>query len=481
MSGNHAFFFFGFPKKKGLAGKEEIGMEAKQNILETEQIGKLLLKFSVPTALTLMVNTLYNIVDQIFIGHATGITGVAATNVTFPIGIIAAALALLIGDGCAANISLHLGRKEQEQADRTFANAVILLFGAGLLLMLFGLIFTEQLVVFFGASPTVMAESVKYMSITLLGQPYGMCKMAFTAIIRADGNPQYMMRSMMIGAALNLILDPIFIFRFGWGIQGAALATIIGQIVSGIIALAYLPRYQHFRLRKKFLRLQGVIVKNIIALGFPSLCMQTATAATQIIMNNLMRKYGALTVYGSDIALSCYGLMMKIYQIAHSMFVGLASGTQPINGFNFGAKQYERVKQTIKTAAKVSILISVVWFAVFRFGGGLLASLFVEDEPLYQEFAVHCFRLYMAGFFVYGLPNVTASFFQAIGKPKNAMTVSLSRQVLFLIPLAVLLSARFGMDGALMAAPLADILTFSLAAAFLVRELKSWKKKGMIV
>ncbi len=454
--------------------------ETKQNILGTDPIGRLLLKFSVPTALTLMVNTLYNIVDQIFIGHATGIGGVAATNVTFPIGIIAAALALMIGDGCAANISLHLGRREQEEADKVFANAVLLLFGAGFLLVVLGLIFTEQLVLFFGASPTVMEESVKYMSITLLGQPFAMCNMAFTAIIRADGNPRYMMRSMMIGAGLNVILDPIFIFVFDWGIQGAALATIIGQFVSGCIALAYLPRYQHFHLKKKYLRLQSGTVKNILALGFPSLCTQTASAATQIIMNNLMRNYGAMTIYGSDIALSCYGLMMKIYQISHAMFVGLASGTQPINGFNYGAKQYDRVKQTIKVATKASIIISVVWFGIFQFGGGLIASMFIKNEPLYQEFAVHCFRLYMLGFFVFGLPNVTASFFQAIGKPPKAMTVSLSRQVLFLIPLALFLSSRFGLDGALLAAPIADVLTFLLAVTLLTKELKSWKKNGMI-
>ncbi|MBR5590581.1 MAG: MATE family efflux transporter [Anaerotignum sp.] len=454
--------------------------EVKQNILGTDPIGRLLLKFSIPTALTLMVNTMYNIVDQIFIGHAAGISGVAATNVTFPIGIIAAALALMIGDGCAANVSLALGRKEQDEADKVFANAVVLLFLAGFLLAGFGLLFTEQLVVFFGASPSVVAESVKYMSITLLGQPFGMCNMAFTAIIRADGNPKYMMRSMMIGAALNVILDPIFIFYFGWGIQGAALATIIGQIVSGIIALAYLPRYQHFHLKKENLKLQGKVAGKIFKLGFPSLCTQTASAATQIIMNNLMRKYGAMTIYGSEIAISCYGLMMKLYQISHAMFVGLASGASPIHGFNFGAKQYDRVKQTIKIAAKASIMISMVWFFVFQLGGGFLASLFVEEEPLYQEFAVHCFRLYMAGFYVFGLPNVTSSFFQAIGNPKKALVVSLSRQVFFLIPLALLLSSCFGLDGALGAAPLADILTFALALTLLVKEIKGWKKKNMI-
>ena len=454
--------------------------QPKQNVLGTDPIGRLLLKFSVPTALTLMVNYLYNIVDQIFIGHAVGLNGIAATNVTFPIGIIAAAMALLIGDGCAANISLHLGRKEQEEADRVFANAVMLLFGAGLFLVLFGLCFRYPLVRFFGATETVLKDSALYLSIILLGQPFAMCNMAFTAIIRADGNPRYMMRSMMTGAALNVILDPIFIFVFDWGIKGAALATIVGQAVSGSMALAYLPRYQHFHLKKEYLHLQSAVIRRIFALGFPSLCTQTASAATQIVMNNLMRRYGAMTIYGSEIALSCYGIMMKLYQIAHAMFVGLASGTQPINGFNFGAKQYGRVKQTIQTAAKASIMISVLWFGIFRYGGGFLAGLFIKNEPLYQEFAVHCFRLYMLGFFVYGLPQVTASFFQAIGKPMNALTISLSRQAFFLIPLALLLSARFGLDGALAAAPLADVLTFGLAGVFLLRELHTWQKEKRI-
>ena len=225
--------------------------ETKRNILETEPIGRLLLKFSIPTTLTLMVNFLYNIADQIFIGHATGIDGVAATNVAFPITIVAAALALLIGDGCAANISLCLGRREQEAADRTLGCACMLLAGAGLLLVLGGLCFLRPLVRLFGASPAIAEDAALYMGILLFGLPFSMCNMALTAIIRADGNPQYMMRSMMIGAGLNIVLDPIFIFTLEMGIQGAAIATIIGQIVSGVISLAYLPRFENFRIKKE--------------------------------------------------------------------------------------------------------------------------------------------------------------------------------------------------------------------------------------
>lgn len=454
--------------------------DAKQNILETEPIGRLLLKFSIPTMLTLMVNYLYNIVDQVFIGRAAGIDGVAATNVAFPITIVAAALALLIGDGCAANLSLCLGRREQEAANRTLGNACTLLAAAGLLLAVGGLCFLRPLVRLFGASPAVAEDAALYMGILLLGQPFAMCNMAFTAIIRADGNPQYMMRSMMVGAGLNLVLDPVFIFVLGMGIRGAAIATVVGQVVSGSISLAYLPRFQSVRLEKRNLRPQGGTVAAILRLGFPSLCMQTATAATQIVMNNLMRKYGAGTAYGSEIPLSCYGIMTKLYQIAHAMFVGLASGTQPINGYNFGARHYARVRQTYRTAAVASIVISVAWFCVFRWGGGLLASLFVKDAPLYQEFAVHCFRLYMLAFFVYGLPQVTASFFQATGQPAKSLAVALSRQVLFLIPLAVSLSARFGLDGALAAAPAADLLAFLLAVLLAAAEMRGWRRKGWV-
>lgn len=454
--------------------------ETKQNILETEPVGRLLLKFSIPTTLTLMVNFLYNIVDQIFIGRAAGIDGVAATNVAFPITIVAAALALLIGDGCAANISLCLGRREQEKADRTLGTACLLLAAAGLMLVIGGLCFLRPLVRLFGASPAVVDAAALYMGILLIGQPFAMCNMAFTAIIRADGNPRYMMRSMMIGAGLNLVLDPVFIFTLGMGIQGAAIATIIGQIVSGLISLAYLPRFRNVRLKRETLALDTAAAGSILRLGFPSLCMQTATAATQIVMNNLMRKYGAETVYGSEIPLSCYGIMTKLYQIAHAMFVGLASGTQPINGYNFGAKHYTRVRRAYRTAAAASMLISLAWFCMFRFGGGVLASLFVKAAPLYQEFAVHCFRLYMLGFFVYGLPQVTASFFQAIGQPAKSLAVALARQVLFLIPLAVLLSGRFGLDGALAAAPAADMLAFLLAACLIALEMRSWRRKGWV-
>lgn len=454
---------------------------AQENILGTEKIGRLLFKFSVPTTLTLIVNSLYNIVDQVFIGRAVGIDGVAATNVAFPIFIMSAAMALMIGDGCASNICLSLGRGDNEAGDNYFANGIIILLLAGVIFCCGGLLFLKPMVLFFGASKGVIEISASYTAIILWGLPFSMCNMALTAIIRADGNPKYMMRTMMIGAAINLILDPIFIFEFHMGVQGAALATIIGQIVSGCLALAYIPKMEHIQLQKKYLKLQGKLIGGIFKLGFPSFCMQMATAATQIVMNNLMGRYGALSPYGSEVALSCYGIMTKLYQIAHAMFVGLAAGTQPIHGFNFGAKQYDRVRRTYCIGVWASLVISVFWFCVFRWGGVFIAGIFVENEPLFLEFAKYCFRVYMLAFFLYGPPQVTASFFQAVGKPGKSLLVALSRQIVFLIPFALILSKSFHLNGALFAAPLADTLAFLLAMILISFEFRSWKKSGFLV
>lgn len=456
--------------------------EAKktQNPLGTEKIERLLLKFSVPTVLTLLVNYLYNIVDQIFVGRGVGITGIAATNVAFPFTTVCMALALMIGDGCSSRISLCLGRQEQEEADKSFCNAFTLLLISGVVFALVGSVFIEQLVYLFGASETVFQASVDYSRIILLGLPFMMMNVAFTAIIRADGNPQYTMKSMMIGALINLILDPIFIFGLQMGVVGAAIATIIGQIVSGIICLFYIPHFKTIHFQKKWLVLNRKISLKILSLGIPSFSTQMATALTQIVMNNLMRKYGAATIYGSDIALSGYGMMMKVYQIAHAMFVGVSSGTQPINGFNFGAKQYDRVKQTYRIAAGISIIISMIWFFIFQFCARPITCLFIQGDELYSAFAVHCFQIYMMAFFLYGLPMVTSSFFQAIGKPTKALMISLSRQAVFLIPLALVLSRYFGVNGALFSAPIADFFTFLLALLFVFTEFRNWKNKKLI-
>lgn len=450
------------------------------NPLGTEPIKNLIAKYSIPTALTLMVNYLYNIVDQIFVGQGVGITGMAATNVAFPLTIISASIALLIGDGCAANVSLCLGRKEQDIANRTVSHAATLLVTAGVLIFAACFVFAPQIVRLFGATQTAFAPSLVYTRTIAFGLPFLMFSTSLTAIIRADGNPKYTMKCMIIGVLINLILDPIFIFPLNMGVFGAGIATVIGQAAAGTLCLIHLRKLQTVKIKKDALKPTWPLSKQIFKLGFPSLLTQILTAVVQITFNNLMTIYGAMTVYGSDTALSVYGMMMKIYQIAHSMFVGVSSAIQPINGFNFGAKNYSRVKQTYKMAATISILVSIAWFAVYQLLGKQIGMMFVADDPLYADCAQHIFRIFMLAFFVYGLHMVTTSFFQGIGKPAQALVIPVSRQAVFLIPLALILSSKFGLDGALIAAPIADVLVFVLALTLALREFGSWKKKGWL-
>lgn len=279
----------------------------KKNPLETEPIGRLIRKYSIPTALTLMVNYLYNIADQIFVGQGVGVTGMAATNVAFPLTIVTIALALMLGDGCAANMSLCLGRRQQQEADKTVSHAVTLLVIAGVLLVLVGSLFAPQIVRLFGATETAFQDSLAYTRIIVWGLPFLMFSSAYTAIIRADGNPQYTMKCMMLGAGINLVLDPIFIFGLHMGVVGAAIATVIGQVAAGGLCLAYLPRLQLVKVHRAWLRPTAALSGRILKLGIPSFLTQIMTAAVQVTMNNLMTRYGAQTVYGSDVALSVYG------------------------------------------------------------------------------------------------------------------------------------------------------------------------------
>lgn len=454
-------------------------LKENKNPLETEPVSRLILKYSVPTALTLMVNYLYNIVDQMFVGQGVGITGMAATNVAFPLTIIATALGLLIGDGSAANISLCLGRKEQEKADKIAGHAVTMLVFCGGVLWLVCNLFAPGIVQLFGATETAFQDSLMYTRTIAWGLPFLMVCTSLTAIIRADGNPKYTMKCMMTGAVINIVFDWLFIFPCHMGVFGAGLATVIGQIISGSLCFAYLRKLKTVHIHKDALKLTGPLSGKILSLGFPSLITQIMTAAVQIIMNNLMTIHGAQSIYGSDIALSVYGMMMKVYQITHAMFVGVSSATQPINGYNFGAKHYGRVRKTYKTAAVIAIIISSLWFVVYQLLPEQIAGFFVSGDLLYTECAVHCFRIYMMTFFLYGLHMTTASFFQGIGKPSRALIISLVRQVVLMIPLSLILSGKFGLDGAMMAAPITDTLVFVLALTLAVIEFRQWESKGL--
>ena len=454
--------------------------QRKQNPLETEPIGRLIRRYSIPTALTLMVNYLYNIVDQIFVGQGVGVTGMAATNVAFPLTIVTIALALMIGDGCAANMSLCLGRRQQEEADRTASHTVTLLVAAGVFLAVAGSLFARQIVLLFGATETAFQASLDYTRIIVWGLPFLLFSSALTAIIRADGNPKYTMKCMILGAVINTVLDPVFIFGLHMGVVGAAIATVIGQVAAGGLCLVYLRRLQSVRIRRAWLRPTAALTGRIFKLGIPSFLTQIMTAAVQVTMNNLMKTCGAASVYGSDIALSVYGASMKVYQIAHAMFVGVSSATQPINGFNYGAKNYGRVRETYRLASRIALLVSIGWFAVYQLFPTYIGRLFVSGEPLYLAACQHFFRLYMMAFFVYGIHMATSAFFQGIGQPTKALIIPLVRQGIVLIPLALLLSARFGLDGALLAVPVADLTSFVISVVLVKGEFSRWRKQGWL-
>lgn len=450
------------------------------NPLATAPIGELLRRYSIPTTLTLLVNYLYNIADQIFVGQGVGITGMAATNVAFPLTIVTIALALLLGDGCAANLNLCLGRGEQEQANRIISHTASLMVGVGILLGIAGSLLAKPIVILFGATETSFQAALDYTRIIVWGLPFLLFSSALASIIRADGNPKFTMKCMMLGAGINLVLDPVFIFCLHMGVVGAAIATVLGQAVAGTLCLLHLRRLQSVRIERQWLRPALPVTLQILKLGIPSFLTQIMTAVVQVTMNNLMRQYGAATAYGSDVALSVYGALMKVYQIAHAMFVGVSSATQPINGYNFGARQYSRVRETYRLASVIALLISVGWFAVYQLFPRQIGSLFVSDDAAYLDACGVIFRLYMLGFFAYGLHMTTASFFQSIGKPGKALALPLTRQAVVLVPLALVLSARFGITGALLAAPVADVGSCLLSLLLIRREFSGWRRAGWL-
>lgn len=453
------------------------------NPLETAPIPTLLLRYSVPTALTLMVNFLYNIVDQIFIGRGVGISGMTATNIAFPLVILVGAVSLLLGDGCAAYVSLALGRRQQAEADAAVGQTVTLLLVSGIVLAALSALLAPQLVWLLGTTETAYAQSVAYLRTISVGIPFQLLCPALTGHRHraGRGSPQYTMRCMLAGhCSTSRFQDALFIFPLAMGVVGAGIATVTGEAVSALLFLRYLPHMKTVQVRRENLRPAAARTGRILALGLPSLLTQMMTAAVQIVMNNLMRKYGAATIYGSDIALSVYGMMLKIYQIAHAMFVGVSSATQPINGFNFGAQHYDRVYRTYRLATRAALVISVGWFAVFMLLPRQIGMLFAPDNPLYLDCTAHCFRRYMLTFFLYGAHMTTASFLQGIGKPSRSVLIPLARQGLFLIPLAFVLSARFGLDGALFAVPIADTMAFLLSMALAAAEFRAWCGKGWL-
>ena len=447
-------------------------MENEENILGKEKIGKLIRKFSIPCIISLLVNSLYNIVDQIFIGWGVGYLGNGATNVVFPLTMICLAFSLMFGDGASAYLSLKLGEKKKEEAGKGVANGIAMSVIIALIMCAITLGFLPQLLKVFGCTDNLREYALKYGYIIAIGLPFMMIGTTLNSIIRADGNPKYAMTSMVSGAILNTMLDPIFIFVFKMGVEGAAIATVISQIFTFIINICYIKKFKSVTLNKESFKIKASVARKVAMLGISSFITQMSIVVVMAFENNLLGKYGGQSKFGSEIPITVLGIVMKISQILNSIIIGIAAGAQPIIGYNYGAGKYDRVKRTLKTVLGLSVIISTIAFILFQTIPDKLISIFGSGDANYMEFACIAFRTYLMLVICNGIQIPSGIFFQAIGKSVKSAVLSLSRQILFLIPAMVTFGKLWGIDGILYAGPFADGLAFLIASTLLILEVK---------
>ncbi len=442
----------------------------------TEPVGRLIAKFAIPCVISLLVNSLYNIVDQIFIGWGVGYLGNGATNVVFPITIVALSLSLMIGDGGAAYLSLKLGEGDVESARKGVGNAIALVTIVSILLTAVFLLFIDPILILFGATDTLRPFALEYGTVIGMGLPFMMIPAALNSIIRADGGPKYAMFSMVLGAIINTVFDPIFIFVFHMGVRGAAIATVMGQVASFVVSVVYMPRFKTLRLNLSAFRLRRRTCLNVAAFGISSFITQFAITIVMALTNNLLAVYGAASVYGAEIPLTATGIVMKVNQILISILVGIAVGAQPIIGYNYGARDYKRVKIALDIALLASEIVAIAAFLIFQFAPMSVVSLFGSEEGLYNEFAVKAFRIFLLLCPLTGFQTVVAVYLQAVGKPVKSAILSLARQIIFFIPAALILPMFLGVVGVLWTGPVADGLAFLLSLGLLIYERKQLKQ-----
>lgn len=446
--------------------------ETIRNPLGTEKISTLLRQFAIPSIIAMIVSALYNMVDQFFIGHSVGMLGNAATNVAFPLTTTCTALALLCGIGGAANFNISMGRKDPEKARRFMGNAFALLVGLGIVLCLVARAFLEPMMVAFGATDETLAYAMTYTGITSFGFPFLILTTGGTNLIRGDGSPKYSMCCNLVGALINTVLDPLFIFGFDMGMAGAAWATVIGQAVSGLMVLLYIPRFKTLKLHLSDFRPDLKYSLPIVSLGLTPFFNQIAMMVVQIVMNNTMTFYGAQSVYGSSIPLACSGIIAKVGMIFFSIVIGICQGVQPIISYNYGAGNYKRVKEALLLACKVAFGISIVAFLCFQLFPRQIVGLFGSGSEEYFQFAEQYFRIYMFFTFINFLQPISSNFFTAVGMPKRGVFLSLTRQIIFLLPLLLILPMYMGIDGVMYSAPIADFFAAALAIIFIKAQLQ---------
>ncbi len=446
--------------------------ETEKNPLASAPIGSLMMKYAIPSVVALVVNALYNIVDQIFIGWGVGTLGNSATNVVFPLNMVVMALALLLGDGGAAYLSLELGRGNKEKSEKGVNNTFSWLIIVGIIFCIICVIFLKPLTALFGATPDNLSYALEYGKIVVLGFPFVIIGCGMCSLIRADGTPQLTMIAMLVGCLSNVVLDALFVLGFGWGMKGAAFATVIGQILNFAISMWYVPRFKTVKISTKAMKPEFGMLKKMSGFGVSSFVSQIAIAIIMTVINYYLVHCGMNSEYGADIPLAAFGIVMKFNTILISIVTGIGTGAQPIVGYNYGRADYKRVKKTLWIAVKTATLFAVIFFVIFQVFPRSLTAMFGDQGELYTEFSVMSFRIFTLLCFLNGFQTVAAIFFQSIGKPVLSGAISLSRQILFLIPAVMILCNYIGIKGVLWAGPVADGLAFIFALALILIEIK---------
>ena len=464
-------------------------MDNSNQYLGTKRIGKLMKQYALPCIISLLVGALYNIVDQIFIANASylGSYGNAANTVVFPLTVAALAIAVMIGDGCCAFVSICLGKQDIHTAKSSVGCSVIMTVISALILTAVYLIFSDQILAMFGGTvnPETFHHAKEYFFYISLGIPFYMFGQAMNPIIRGDGNPKFAMGSTLAGAAINMILDPIFIFVFRWGMMGAAVATVIGQIATAVLALWYLRNMKVIKPEKEHYHLSARVCGRTLSLGMTSFLSQISLVAAMAAINNMLRKYGALdSIFGQEqyaqIPMAVVGIVMKFFQIVISIVVGMAAGCIPIVGFNMGAGKRQRVKELFTKLLIAEACVGGVALILVEFFPRQLIQIFgaANESSYYTAFAVKAFRTYLCMMIFACINKACFIFLQAMGKAVASTALSMVREILFGVGFALLLPVFYGLDGVLYSMPVSDILTFVIAVFLIIGTYKELNRKG---
>ena len=434
----------------------------------------LIAKYAIPSIISMLVGALYNLTDQVFIGRIVGVVGNAASNVVFPTTTLSTAIGMLLGIGTAANFNIAQGAGRIDEAKKYVYTGLTVTAIIGFLTGLLVFLFRGQVIDLCGASPTgnVYPYAMKYLSISAIGLPFYIFASAASTTIRADGSPRYSMLFNVVGAVLNVVLDWLFMYPLGWGIQGAAAATVISQVISFVLAVLYFTKFKAFEIKLREIKISLSHMMDSMKAGIPSFINQILLMTTNIVLNNMLETYGVASNYGADIPLAVSGVAQKTNMIMISFAVGIAQGCQPIWGYNLGAKNYHRVKGTYYRAFAIAFTIGVIFFAMLQLFPREIVSIFGTGSELYFEFAEKYLKIYMMFVFFQNIQPVTVTYFSATDNPKQGLLVSLSRQGLFLIPLLIILPKFMGIHGILIASPISDTLAFIVSVSMVLYSFK---------